>query len=436
MRVLVIGSGAREHALAWKLNESPQVDRVFVAPGNVGIQGVGNMKPVGANVGINADDISKLAMFAKKYSIDLTVVGPEGPLANGIVDRFQMAGLTVFGPTRDGARIEASKSFARLLMRKYDIPSPEFKIFNNYAEGYEFLTNHQGQVVVKADGLAGGKGSLICRDQEAAINALYDCMEDRIFGAAGATVVVEELLEGQEISVFAFTDGVEVSSLIAACDYKRQLDGDRGLNTGGMGSYAPADVWDKELEKQVRKEVMEPAVRGMANEGFPYRGVLYAGIMLTPNGIRVLEFNCRLGDPETQVILPQMKSDLTRVMLATMDGSLKKTRVDWGKQASVGVVVASRGYPGEYRRGLEVSGLDMVDKDILVFHAGTKIESSQVVSTGGRVLTVVGSGPTVTEAHERVYENVERVTFQGCHFRRDIGLIKGEPPPGERPRHR
>ena len=428
MRVLVIGSGAREHALAWKLNESPKVDRVFVAPGNAGTHGVAT------NVGVDSDDISKLAMFAKRYSVDLTVVGPESPLANGIVDRFQMAGLTVFGPTRDGARIEASKSFARLLMRKYDIPSPEFKIFNNYAEGYEFLTNHQGQVVVKADGLAGGKGSLICRDQEAAINALYDCMEDRIFGAAGGTVVVEELLEGQEISVFAFTDGEVVSSLIAACDYKRLLDGDRGLNTGGMGSYSPADVWDKELERQVRKEVMEPAVRGMANEGFPYKGVLYAGIMLTPNGIRVLEFNCRLGDPETQVILPQMKSDLAQVMLATMDGRLKKTKVDWGKQASVGVVVASRGYPGEYRRGLEVSGLDMVDKDILVFHAGTKIESSQVVSTGGRVLTVVGSGPTVTEAHERVYENVERVTFQGCHFRRDIGLIEREPPPGERPR--
>ena len=430
MRVLVIGSGAREHALAWKLNESPKVDRVFVAPGNAGTHGVAT------NVAVDADDISMLAMFAKRYSVDLTVVGPESPLANGIVDRFQMAGLTVFGPTRDGARIEASKSFARLLMRKYDIPSPEFKIFNTYAEGYEFLTNHQGQVVVKADGLAGGKGSLICRDQEAAINALYDCMEDRIFGAAGATVVVEELLEGQEISVFAFTDGEEVSSLIAACDYKRLLDGDRGLNTGGMGSYAPADVWDKELERQVRKEVMEPAVRGMANEGFPYRGVLYAGIMLTPNGIRVLEFNCRLGDPETQVILPQMKSDLAQVMLATMGGGLKKTRVDWGKQASVGVVVASRGYPGEYRRGLEVSGLDMVDKDILVFHAGTKMESSQVVSTGGRVLTVVGSGPTVTDAHQRVYDNVERVTFQGCHFRRDIGVIEGEPPPGERPRHR
>ena len=430
MRVLVIGSGAREHALAWKLYESPKVDRVFVAPGNAGTH------DVAINVSVDADDISKLAMFAKRYSVDLTVVGPESPLANGIVDRFQMEGLTVFGPTRDGARIEASKSFARLLMRKYDIPSPEFKIFNNYAEGYEFLTNHQGQVVVKADGLAGGKGSLICRDQEAAINALYDCMEDRIFGAAGATVVVEELLEGQEISVFAFTDGVEVSSLIAACDYKRLLDGDRGLNTGGMGSYAPADVWDKELERQVRREVMEPAVRGMANEGFPYRGVLYAGIMLTPNGIRVLEFNCRLGDPETQVILPPMKSNLAQVMLATMDGSLKKTRVDWGKRACVGVVVASRGYPGEYRRGLEVNGLDMVDKDILVFHAGTRIESSQVVSTGGRVLTVVGSGPTVTAAHERVYDNVERVTFQGCHFRRDIGIIEGEPPPGERPRHR
>ena len=435
MRVLVIGSGAREHTLAWKLNESSRVDRVFVAPGNAGTYGAGNMKPVGMNVGINADDISKLAIFAKRYSIDLTVVGPEDPLANGIVDRFHMEGMTIFGPSRDGARIEASKSFARMLMRKYDIPSPEFKIFDNYAEGYEFLSNHEGQVVVKADGLAGGKGALICRDREAAINALYDCMEDRIFGAAGATVVVEELLEGQEISVFAFTDGQNVSSLIAACDYKRLLDGDRGLNTGGMGSYAPADIWDRDLERKVRKEIMEPVVRGMANEGYRYRGVLYAGLMMTHEGIRVLEFNCRLGDPETQVILPPMKSDLAQVMLATMKGSLKRTRVDWGKQSCVGVVVASRGYPGEYRRGLEVDGLDMVDRDILVFHAGTKREDSQVVTTGGRVLTVVGTGPTVTDAHQRVYENVERVTFQGCHFRRDIGIIEREPPPGERPRH-
>ena len=427
MRVLVIGSGAREHTLAWKLSTSRQVERVFVAPGNASTHGVGT------NVGIQADDIPKLAMFARRYGIDLTVVGPEDPLANGIVDRFQMAGLTAFGPTRDGARIEASKSFARMLMRKYDIPSPEFKIFNNYGDGYEFISNHEGQVVVKADGLAGGKGALICRDQEAAINALYDCMEDRIFGAAGATVVVEELLEGQEISVFAFTDGETVSSLVAACDYKRLLDGDRGLNTGGMGSYSPADVWDEEMERKVRKEVMEPVVRGMANEGYPYRGVLYAGLMLTHDGIRVLEFNCRLGDPETQVILPQMKSDLADVMLATMAGSLKKTKVDWGGQSCVGVVIASRGYPGEYRRGLEIDGLDTVDEDILVFHAGTRREASQVVTTGGRVVTVVGTGETVTEAHQKVYDNVERVTFQGSHFRRDIGLIEGEPPPGERP---
>ena len=426
---MVIGSGAREHTLAWKLGKSPRVDRVFVAPGNAGTQGVGT------NVAIQADDIPKLAMFARRYSIDLTVVGPEDPLANGIVDRFQMAGLPIFGPTRDGARIEASKSFARMLMRKYDIPSPEFKIFSNYGEGYEFLSNHEEQVVVKADGLAGGKGALICRDQEAAINALYDCMEDRIFGPAGATVVVEEMLEGQEISVFAFTDGQNVSSLIAACDYKRLLDGDRGLNTGGMGSYSPADVWDEELERQVREEIMEPVVRGMANEGYPYKGVLYAGLMLTHEGPRVLEFNCRLGDPETQVILPPMKSDLARVMVATMSGSLRRTKVDWGSQSCVGVVVASRGYPGEYRRGLEVDGLDTVDGDILVFHAGTRRIESQVVTTGGRVLTVVGSGSTVTEAHERVYENVERVTFQGSHFRRDIGLIEGEPPPGERPRN-
>ena len=425
MRVMVIGSGAREHAIAWKLSRSPKVDHVFVAPGNAGT------RTLATNLPVAAEDIATLALAAKQYSIDLTVVGPEVPLANGIVDRFQQMGLQIFGPNRDGARIESSKSFARMLMYKHNIPSPAFKIFRAYSEGYEFLSKHEGPIVVKADGLAAGKGSLLCRDKEAAINALYDCMEDRIFGSAGASVVVEEFLEGKEVSVFAFTDGENVSSLTAASDYKRLLDGDRGPNTGGMGSYAPPDIWTHELSRQVREEVMEPTVKAMAFEGMPYKGVLYAGLMVTPQGLKVLEFNCRLGDPETQVIIPTMRSDLFDVIVATINGDLDKTTVDWGNQACAGVVIASRGYPGEYRRGLEVLGLEDVDEDILVFHAGTirpQKNPFQVLTTGGRVLTVVGSGPTIAEAHQHVYENIERVSFQGCHYRKDIGLIDRELP--------
>ena len=421
MKVLVIGSGAREHAIAWKLSTSPKVSQVYAAPGNAGTN------TVGANLPIAVEDIDTLVLAATRYGIDLTVVGPEVPLAHGIVDRFQRAGLRIFGPTRDAARIESSKAFARELMSKQHIPSPEYKVFHSYAEGYQFLSNHHGPVVVKADGLAAGKGAFVCRDQEAAINALFDCMEDRIFGPAGATVVVEEYLEGQEISVFAFSDGESVSSLAAACDYKRLLEGDRGPNTGGMGSYAPADIWTKGLSCQVQKEIMEPAVKAMSWEETPYKGVLYAGLMITSLGPKVLEFNCRLGDPETQVLLPAMKTDLVDVMLSTIDGNLKDTPVDWGDVACVGVVMASRGYPGDYRRGLEIQGLEMLDHNALAFHAGTTRptgDHSRILATGGRVLTIVGSGPSVQEAREHVYNNIDRVSFEGCHYRRDIGLVQ------------
>ena len=421
MKVLVVGSGAREHTIAWKLSTSPRVSQIFTAPGNAGTQ------ELGANLPIAAEDIDTLALAATRYGVDLTVVGPEYPLAYGIVDRFQNAGLKVFGPTKSAARIEISKAFARELMREHNVPSPDFRVFHSYAEGYQFLSQHQGPVVVKADGLAAGKGAFVCRDQEAAINALYDCMQDRIFGAAGSTVVVEECLEGQEISVFAFADGERVSSLAAACDYKRLLDGDKGLNTGGMGCYAPANLWTPERERQVRQEIMEPVVRAMAQEGAPYKGVLYAGLMLTPSGPKVLEFNCRLGDPETQVLLPSVKTDLADAILATIDGNLENTVIDWGDTACVGVVMASRGYPGEYRRGLEVQGLNTLDEEALPFHAGTARtpgKDPRIITTGGRVLTIVGFGSSVSEARTHAYENVSRVDFQGCHYRKDIGLVQ------------
>jgi phosphoribosylamine--glycine ligase len=310
-------------------------------------------------------------------------------------------------------------------MEKHSIPAPEFKIFNSYTEGYYFLTKHEGQVVVKADGLAAGKGAFVCRDREAAINALYDCMEDRIFGPAGTTVVIEECLEGSEISVFAFCDGEHISAISAACDYKRLLDGDRGPNTGGMGSHAPSHLWTKNLQEQVRKEIMEPTVKAMAQEGTPYKGVLYAGIMITDSGPKVLEFNCRLGDPEAQTLIPAINTDLVDVIMASIEGNLNGSSIDWGNQACVGVVMAARGYPGEYRRGLEVQGLNDLDDDALVFHAGTRRpreSAAKVLTTGGRVLTVVGSGPTIAEARNRVYENVDRISFQGCYYRKDIAL--------------
>ncbi len=420
LKVMVIGSGAREHALAWKISTSPHVGSVFVAPGNAGTQ------DFATNIPVAAEDVPNLLRAGVHYGIDLTVVGPEIPLAAGIVDRFQQAGQPIFGPTRSAARIESSKAFARELMHKHNIPSPDFKVFRSYQDGYQFLSKHEGSVVVKADGLAAGKGAFVCQDQEAAINALYDCMEDRIFGPSGATVVVEEQLQGREISVFAFSDGEHASTLTAACDYKRLLDGGRGPNTGGLGSFAPADLWSKELSTQLQQEVFEPIVRALAEEGAPYKGVLYAGIMLTQNGPKVLEFNCRLGDPETQVLLPPMKTDLVDVMQAVIDGRLHKCGVDWGDRACVGVVMASRGYPGEYRRGLAVRGLDTLDEDALVFHGGTQRSRDanlRVFTSGGRVLTVVGTGPTLLEAREHVYSNVSRVSFQGAHYRKDIALV-------------
>ncbi len=423
MKILLIGSGGREHALAMKLKASSRVAQILVAPGN------GGTETIAHNIPVSPNDTRTLALAASRYGIDLTIVGPEGPLANGIVDEFENLGLPIFGPSKDAALLESSKSFSRDIALKYSIPSPEFKVFRSYVEGYEFLKNHEGPVVVKADGLAAGKGTFVCLDREAAINALYDCMEDRIFGVAGSTVIIEEYIAGQEISVFGITDGEHISELATACDYKRLLDGNRGLNTGGMGSYTPSDKWTEKLAEQVRSEIMEPVVKGMASQDMPYKGVLYAGIMLTATGPKLLEFNCRFGDPETQVILPSMNSDIVEVMEASIQGKIDKASVDWGSDTTVGVVMASRGYPGDYRRGLEINGLDTLDDDVIAFHSGTKRvkgTSSQILTDGGRVLTIVGSGPSIEAARDKVYNNVAKVEFQGSHFRKDIALIQKE----------
>ena len=421
MRVLIIGSGAREHAIAWRLSESPRVDRLFVVPGNAGTASIGT------NLTCSQADLEGLAGLAEAHGIDLTLVGPEAPLAGGIVDLFEKRGLAIFGPTKAAARIEASKSFAKELMRQNGVPGPEFKSFHAYGEAHTFLSRHSGPVVVKADGLSAGKGAFVCRDEDQAFKAIHDCMKRRVFGAAGDTVVVEEYLTGQEVSVFAFSDGEHISALVAACDYKRLMDGDAGPNTGGMGSYALPQFWTLELKERVQRDIMVPVVRAMMETGAPYRGVLYAGLMVTPEGPKVLEFNCRFGDPEAQVILPLLETDLVHVIQATITGKVDRLNVEWRQGACLGVVMASGGYPGEYAKGLPIAGLENVDSDTLVYHSATTLADggggTRVVTDGGRVLTIVGRGATLEEARSRVYDNIRRVHFEGAQYRTDIGLL-------------
>ena len=419
MRVLIVGSGAREHALAWKLHRSPRIDQLFCVPG---------VPSYAMSLPGSLEDLEGLASTATDLEVDLTVVGPEVPLAGGIVDLFEARGLRIFGPTRAAARLESSKAFAKGLMSKYGVPSPNFKVFQDHAKASSFLSKHDGPVVVKADGLAAGKGALVCQGRGEALHALEECMVAKSFGAAGDTVVVEEYLEGPEVSVFAFSDGEHISSLVAACDYKRLLDGDSGPNTGGMGSYSPPEFWTPALAQQVRDEIMAPVVAGMAAEGSPYRGVLYAGLMLTSRGPKVLEFNCRFGDPETQIILPLLKTDLVDVFEACLDGRVDRLPIEWEDGACAGVVMASEGYPGEYPIGLPISGLEDVDHDIQVFHGGTRAVEDEgptrFLTNGGRVLTVAGCGSTLAEARGRVYENLQRINFKGAQYRTDVAATR------------
>ena len=415
MKVLVIGNGAREHALAWKIAQSPRVRETYVSPGNAGTT------TIAQNLNLSSTDIVALAKAARDISIDLTVVGPEVPLASGIVDYFEQLNIPVFGPTKAAAQIESSKVFARKLMEKYAIPCPTGTAFSSYAEAREYVESHSMPLVIKADGLAAGKGVTIADSKEEALKALSSIMKDKIFGSAGDNVVIEECLTGKEVSLLAFTDARTVVPLVPACDYKRVFDDDQGPNTGGMGSYSPPGFFDAELTKQVTGTILEPAVMAMAEEGMPYKGVLYAGLMLDSDGQKVLEFNARFGDPETQVILPRLKTDLVDIILAIINDRLDEIRIEWSNDACVGVVMASGGYPGSYKTGFPVKGLNKLDKEIAVFHAGTKQgKDSQVYTDGGRVLTVTATGRTMTEARDRVYQNLPRIHFDGCQYRKDI----------------
>ncbi len=417
MRILVIGSGGREHALVWKLAQSPQVEHIYTAPGNAGTA------LLAENVPIAATDIPALVAFAREHRIDLTVVGPEAPLVAGLVDAFADAGLRAFGPSAAAARIEGSKAFAKRFMLEEGIPTSPAEIFSRYEDALAYLRRQQAPIVVKASGLAAGKGVIVCQTLEEAENALDLIMRKRAFGAAGDEVLIEEYLEGQEASLLAFSDGTTVVPMVPARDYKRVGDGDRGPNTGGMGGYAPSIHLTPEHVDQAMARILRPAVAGLRNRGTPYVGVLYAGLMLTPEGPKVLEFNCRFGDPETQVILPLLESDLVDILLACLEGRLSPDLVRWRKGAAATVVLAAEGYPGPVRQGDPIFGLEEAATvpECIVFHAGTQRRGEQVVTSGGRVLAVSAVGPDLPVAIERAYQAAGRIRFAGMHYRRDIG---------------
>ena len=420
MKVMVIGSGAREHALVWKLNQSSRVDSMITVPGN------GGTRALSTNVPASLTDLPGLADIARRHEVDFIIVGPDNPLADGVVDLFQERGLPVFGPSRAAARIEWSKSFAGGLMEENNIPHPERRVFDQYADARSYVEKHSGPIVVKADGLALGKGVFVCRDREEALDALDQCMVAKAFGPAGERVVLEEYLEGQEVSVFAFSDGTNISSLVAACDHKRIHDGDKGPNTGGMGSYAVPEFWTPELEQEVRDDIVSPTIKALAEFGAPFKGILYAGLMITSAGPRALEFNSRFGDPEAQVILPLLETDLLDAVIACAEGNLDSMDVRWLRGSCVGVVLASPGYPGQYPTGYEIDGLADLDEDVMAFHAGTKSESRPggdvLVTSGGRVMTIVAQGVNLEEARIKAYDNVRKVSFPGVQYRRDIAI--------------
>ena len=418
MKILVIGSGGREHALTWKLRQSPQAERIFCVPGNAGTA------EIGENVAVAANDFDALVRFAKENRIDLTVVGPDDPLAAGIVDLFTAEKLRAFGPTKSAARIEASKIFAKELMRAQKIPTAEARTFSNSSEALRYCERLKFPVVIKADGLALGKGVIIAPDTVTASSIIDEMMNQGRFGKAGRRIVVEEFLRGTECSLHALVDGKNYLLLESARDHKRALDGDQGPNTGGMGAFSPADNWNSKLQSQFETEIMRPLLRGFLQEQILFRGLLYPGLIITSDGAHVLEFNCRFGDPETQALLPRMKSDLLPLLEATIDGKIDKCTIEWDARAAVTVVLTSAGYPGKYETGKTISGLDDAAKleDVRIFHAGTKRDAGEIKTAGGRVLAVTALGSTIEAAQTRAYEAVSRIHFENCHYRRDIAL--------------
>lgn len=426
MKVLVIGSGGREHAIVWKLKQSPRFPKIYCAPGNAGIACDAQI------VNLKADDIKGLLAFALREKIDLTIVGPEAPLAGGIVDKFMQKGLDIFGPTKELANLEASKAHSKEVMRRLNIPSAAFEIFDSADKAIDFTNRSRlfaahYPVVVKADGLAAGKGVVICKNRNEAQLAIEDMMVRKVFGRAGEKIVIEEHLEGEEASILAVSDGINVIALASSQDHKRAFDADKGPNTGGMGAYSPAAVVTEAIHTRVMDEVIRPLINGLAKENKFYKGVLYAGIMLTKEGPKVLEFNVRFGDPETQAILPRLKTDLIDLCFAGIEDRIDEIKLEWKEKPSVCVVLASGGYPGEYKKGFEISGLEdalwEAGGDTHIFHAGTKLQEAgdSYITDGGRVLNVVSLGDDIRQARDKAYKAIGKIKFEGMHYRKDIG---------------
>ncbi len=416
MKVLIIGGGGREHALAWKFAQSEKVEHVYVAPGNGGTA----IMDKGSNVDIAADNIEDLVEFAKTENIDMTVVGPEVPLVAGAVDALRKAGLKAFGPDAASARLEGSKVFSKEFMKKYDVPTANFKVFTDFSEAKKNVGVFGYPMVIKADGLAAGKGVVIAKNEEEALEAFDDMMVKKVFGEAGETVLVEEFLGGIEASMLCFVDGKTIKPMESVQDYKRIFDNNEGPNTGGMGTYSPNLIYTQEIEEKVQEVVIDPILKGFQAEGMDYKGVLFIGLMIDGKEIRVLEFNVRFGDPETQVVMPKMENDMVDVVEAILDQRLEEVELKWKDETFVCVIMASEGYPGNYPKGVEITGVDKCD---LVFHSGTKLENDVLKTSGGRVLGVIGKGPTIKEARASVYGQVEQVSFKGHQYRKDIGLL-------------
>jgi len=419
MKILVIGGGGREHAIVWKLSQSKVVDKIYCIPGNAGISEVAEC------LEIESKDISALLDFVKYEWIDLTVVGPEDPLAKGIVDVFQKEGRRIIGPTQAGAQIESSKVFAKDFMKRHKIPTAEYKIFTSYTHAEEYIRLKGTPIVIKADGLAAGKGVFVCQNYDEAVDALRIIMKEKVFGSAGDKVVIEECLKGQEVSYLVFTDGKSIVPMVTSKDHKRLLDNDEGPNTGGMGTFSPNPAVTPELEQEILETVIKPTIKGLKSEGIIYKGILYAGLMIVNGKPYVLEFNCRFGDPETQVILLRLETDIIDIFMAISEQRLSKVNVKWSDKASLCVILASEGYPGKYRKGLPITGLEMVKglKDVIVFHAGTKFnEEGAIVTSGGRVLGVTALGNDLQEARQKAYSAVGLINFEGMQYRKDIGL--------------
>lgn len=418
MKVLVVGSGGREHAIIWKLNKSDKVSEIHAAPGNGGIAALAKC------VDIAATDIDKMVEYAKKECFDMVMVAPDDPLVLGMVDAMEAAGIRVFGPSKMAARIEGSKIFSKELMEKYDIPSAGYKKFEDAAAAREYLESISFPTVIKADGLALGKGVIIAENLEQGLDAVEIIMVEKKFGAAGDKIIIEEFIEGPEVSIITFTDGRTIVPMVSSQDHKRAFDGDKGLNTGGMGTFSPSRYYTSEIAKYVNKNIMLPTIKAMEDEGCPFKGVLYIGIMLTKNGPKVLEYNARFGDPETQVILPLLKTDLYDIFNAIIDGKLDEMNIEWEDGAAVCVVMASGGYPVSYQKGYDIKGIDSIEEipGMIVFHAGTKLENGSLKTNGGRVLGVVAVEDDLQSAIDKAYSNIDKITFKDSFYRKDIGV--------------